>query len=113
MTLKNAKKIYFTLIAAVTVSGFLTVCTLGQAVRRRKVETRLAAAATEHEETPLFTVKESGGRAAVFRSGDDEPYLFIDIDTALMSDYDRSMLAEGLYFSSESSLRQFIEDIST
>ena len=33
MTLKNAKKIYFTLVAAVTVSGFLTVCTLGQAVR--------------------------------------------------------------------------------
>lgn len=113
MTLKNAKKIYFTLIAAVTVSGFLTVCTLGQAVRRKKVETRLAAAATEHEETPLFTVRESGGRAAVFRSGEDEPFLFIDIDTALLSDYDRAQLAEGLYFTSESTLRQFIEDISS
>ena len=113
MTLKNAKKIYFTLIAAVTVSGFLTVCTLGQAVRRKKLETRLAAAATEHEETPLFTVRESGGRAVVFRSGEDMPYLLIDIDTALLSDCDRAQLAEGIYFTSESTLRQYIEDISS
>ncbi|WP_303788142.1 hypothetical protein [Ruminococcus flavefaciens] len=113
MTLKNAKRIYFTLAAAITVSGFLTVCTLGQAARRRKVETRLAAAAAKHEESPLFVVRESGGRAAVFRSGEDEPYLFIDIDTALLSDYDRAQLADGLYFATESGLRQFIEDISS
>ncbi|MBP5581730.1 MAG: hypothetical protein J6X85_08105, partial [Ruminococcus sp.] len=108
MTLKNAKKIYFILVAAVTVSGFLMVCTLGQAVRRKKVETRLAAAATEHEEALLFTVRENGGRAAVFRGGEDEPFLYIDIDTALMSDYDRARIAEGIYFTSENSLRQFI-----
>lgn len=113
MTLKNAKRIYFTLVAAVTASGFLTLCTLGQAVRRKKVETRLAAAAIEHEAQPLYIVRESGGRAAVFRSGEDKPYLLIDIDTALLSDCDRAQIAEGLYFTSESELRRFIEDISS
>ncbi|MCR5599274.1 MAG: hypothetical protein K6G33_00810 [Ruminococcus sp.] len=113
MTLKSAKMIYFTLLTAITVSGFITVCTLGQTVRRHNLETRLAAAAIEQEEDPLFTVRESGGRAAVFRRGAEKPYLLIDVDLRLLPDHDREMLADGIYFSSESELKRFIEDISS
>ena len=47
MTYRSAKKVYFMVVSAVTVSAFMIICTLGQAVRRKKVETRLAAAAIE------------------------------------------------------------------
>ena len=90
----------------------MVICTLGQAVRKRKVETRLAAAAIE-QEAPEYTVREYGGRAVVFRSGSDEPYMFIDVDMPLLSDMDREQLSRGIYFDSENELRRFIEDISS
>lgn len=112
MTYRNAKKIYFMLISAAVVSAFMTICSLGQAVHRKKVETHLAAAAIEQTE-PEFTAREYGGRAAVFRRGTDKPYLFIDVDMLLLSDADRSQLARGISFDTERELRQFIEDISS
>ncbi len=111
--LKSAKMIYFTLLTAITISGFMTICTLGQTVRRHNIETRFAAAAVEQEEDPLYVVRESGGRAAVFRRGAEKPYLLIDVDISLLSDYDREMLAEGIGISSDSELRQFIEDVTS
>jgi hypothetical protein len=112
MTRRSAKRVYFTIVAALTASGFLTVCTLGQVVRRHRTEARLAAAAIEEGE-PRFLVRESGGRIAVFRDGGEKPYLLLDILPSLLSEQDRELLAEGLYFSSEQELRQFIEDISS
>lgn len=112
MTYRSAKKIYFTVVSAITVSAFMVICTLGQAVRRKKVETRLAAAAIEQEE-PEYTVREYGGRAVVFRCGSDEPYIYVDVDMALLSDMDREQLREGISFDTDHELRQFIEDISS
>ncbi|WP_295069799.1 hypothetical protein [Ruminococcus sp.] len=112
MTYRNAKKIYFTMVTAITVSAFMVICTLGQAVRQKKVETRLAAAAIE-QDTPEYTVREYGGRAVVFRCGSDEPYIFIDVDMSLLSDVDRQQLSKGISFDTEHELRQFIEDISS
>ncbi len=112
MTYRSAKKMYFMLVSAVTVSAFMVICTLGQAVHRKKVETRLAAAAIE-QEAPEYTVREYGGRAVVFRSDSEEPYMFIDVDMSLLSDMDRQQLSGGICFDSENQLRQFIEDISS
>ena len=112
-TLKSAKGIYFIMLTGITVSGFMTICTLGQTVRRHNIETRFAAAAVEQEEEPLYTIRESGGRTAVFRRGAEKPYLLIDVDLSLLSDYDREMLSDGIGFSSESALRQFIEDVTS
>ena len=112
MTYRNAKRIYFTLVAAVTVSGFLVVCTLGRTLHKSRVETRLAAASVS-EKAPEYVVRESGGRAAVFRNGEEKPYLLIDIDLALMSDYDRKELSRGIYLENDRELKRFIEDISS
>ena len=112
MTIKSIKRVYFVMAAALTVSGFITVCTLGQTVRRHRTEVRLAAAAIE-DDAPLFTVRESGGRIAVFRKDSEKPYLLVDVLPSLLSEQDRELLAEGIYFSSEQELRQFIEDISS
>lgn len=112
MTYRDAKKIYFTLVSAVTVSGFLIVCTLGRTVHESRVETRLAAVSV-NEKAPEFVVRESGGRAAVFRNGEDKPYLLIDIDLALMSEFDREELSRGIYLEDDRELKRFIEDISS
>ena len=112
MTYRNAKRIYFTLVAAAAVSCFLIVCTLGRTVHDSRVETRLAAASVS-EKAHGFVVRESGGRAAVFRNGEEKPYLLIDIDLALMSDFDRKELAKGIYLENDRELKRFIEDISS
>lgn len=111
MTYRSAKRIYFMIMAAVTVSGFLMVCTMGRTILRKRQETLLTAAIEEN--VPEYTVRESRGRIAVFRRDEEKPYLLVDCDPALLSDYDREQLAAGLYFSSEQQLRQFIEDISS
>ncbi len=111
MVQNNAKKIYYTILTAITVAGFITVCTLGQSVRRHKLETKLTAALEQN--LPKYLIREESGRAAVFRNGSEEPYLLLDVDMALLSDYDRALLGDGIYFSSESELRQYIEDISS
>ncbi|MBP5432736.1 hypothetical protein [Ruminococcus sp.] len=112
MTYRRAKRIYFTLVTAAVIAVFIVVCTLGQEVHRKRVEARLAAAAV-HEGRQGFIVRESGGRAAVFRNGEEKPYLLIDVELPLLSDFDREALYEGIYISSEKELRQFIEDISS
>ena len=112
MTYRRVKRIYFTLVSALVAAVFLTVCTLGQEVRRKRVETRLAAATLRSGE-PGFVVRDNGGRAAVFRNGEDKPYLLIDVELSLLSDYDREALADGIYIGNEKELRQFIEDISS
>ena len=112
MTYRSVKKIYFTMVSAITVSACMVICTLGQAVQKRKAETRLAAAAIE-QEAHGYTVRECGGRAAVFRCGGDEPYIFIDVDMSLLSDMDREQLLSGISFDTEQELRRFIEDISS
>ena len=66
MTIKSVKRVYFVMAAALTVSGFITVCTLGQTVRRHRTEVRLAAAAID-EEAPLFTVRESRTESSLRR----------------------------------------------
>ena len=111
MTYRSAKRIYFSLVGAVAFSGFLTVCTMGRTVLRKRQETLLTAAV--EESVPEYTVRESGGRVAVFRRDEEKPFLLVDCDPVMLSDYDRKQLAEGLSFSSEQTLRQFIEDISS
>lgn len=112
MMYRNAKRIYFILVAAAAISSFLIVCTLGRTVYENRVENRLAAASL-NEKVPEYVVRESGSRAAVFRNGDDKPYLFIDIDLALMSEFDKKELSKGIYLDNERELKRFIEDISS
>ena len=49
----------------------------------------------------------------VFRSDEEKPCLTIDVDLALMTEYDRKALSEGIYFGNSRDLRQYIEDISS
>ncbi len=106
------KKAFFTLFAAITVSGFIVICTLGQSLHQKKVESKLASAASA-KAPPAYTVMETEEGICVFKGENPVPYMTLSFDPDLLSEYDRIQLAEGISFASESELRRFIEDIST
>ena len=106
------RKIFFTLVSSVTISGFIVICTLGQSLRSQKIEARSANSVQELEHVG-FVVREYEGNLGVFRGDSSAPYKIIECSVGLLSEYDRELLAEGIVLDSEEELRAFIEDIST
>ena len=106
------KRVFFTLLTAATVSGFIVICTLGQSLHRQKVEAKISASVPELEQ-PARTVREYGGRIGVFMGESSTPYRVIDYDVSLLSDLDRQALQEGVVIGSDYELLRFIEDIAT
>ncbi len=105
-----SKKIFFTIFTAVTISGFIVICTLAQTVHHEKIQTKFTA---NEVLQPECIVREYDGKIGVFRGNGDKPYKIIDYDISLLSDYDRKELADGIIMESDEELRKFIEDIST
>lgn len=106
------KRIYFTMLTALTVSGFIAICTMGQSVRKYKTDMKLAAAATEQKE-PLYTIREYNGRAAVFCRGNSEPFRYADMNLLLLPESDREQLREGIGFENEAELKAYLEDMES
>lgn len=106
------KRIYLTLMIALTISGYIVICTLGQSIHRQKVSNRISASAPELEPA-MCVVREYNGRIGVFRGDSSAPYRVIDYDISLLAEFDREQLREGVVMETEAELRQFIEDIST
>ena len=105
------KRIYLMLMTALTISGFIVICTLGQSIHRQKLASRISAAVPEP--TVICEVREYNGHIGVFKGGSSVPYRVIDYDISLMSDFDREQLSEGVVMETEEELRRFIEDIAT
>ncbi|MBQ8960006.1 MAG: hypothetical protein IJ071_02170 [Ruminococcus sp.] len=106
------KRVFFTLLTAATVSGFIVICTLGQSLHRQKVEAKISAGISEITQ-PERTVREYGGRIGVFMGESSVPYRVIDYDVSLLSDLDRQALEKGIVIGSDYELSRFIEDIAT
>lgn len=107
------KKIYFTVLTALTVSGFIVICTLGQTLRQKRVESKLAAAATEQQTEPLYVLKEYEGRIAIFCRGMSEPYQYVDYSVSLLPEYDREQIRAGIEFETEKELKAYLQDVET
>ena len=112
MTGSLDKRIYLTLMSAITVSGFIVICTFGQSLHRQKLAAKIS------ENPPALpvaecVVKEYNGRIGVFKGESSTPYRVIDYDFSLLSEYDREQLTEGIVIESDKELQQFIEDIAT
>ncbi len=107
------KRVYFTVLTALTVSGFIVICTLGQTLRQKRVESKLAAAATEQQTEPLYVLREYEGRIAIFCRGMAEPYRYIDYSVSLLPDYDREQLQEGIAFYTDQELKAYLQDVET
>lgn len=106
------RRSFFTLLTALTVSGFIVICTLGQSVHRQRVSAKLSEAVPELIQ-PECVVREYNGRIGIFRGGSDTPARVIDYDVSLLSDFDRAQLMKGLVIETEGELRQLIEDLAS
>lgn len=106
------KRIFFTLMAAATISGFIVICTLGQATQHRRAAAKHAEIARSLPEVK-FVVREYEGRIGVFRGDCSVPYRVSGCELSLISDYDRQMLAEGISFRTEDELNEYLNDLTT
>ncbi len=112
MDKKTGWKMFMIIFTAFSASGVLVICSLGRSNHEMRVE-RKAAAIESNKPVPPYTVREYYGRIGVFRTGHSEPYMYIDADISLMPELDRSQLAGGIAFSSESELKSYISDITS
>lgn len=106
------RRIFFTLMSSLTISGFIVICTLGQSLYHQKVEAKNAGFANQIEEVDLI-VREYQGKLGVFRGKSEKPFRIIDFEVSLLSEYDRLQLSEGIVIKSIEELETFIEDISS
>ncbi len=106
------KRIYLLLMTALTVSGFIVICTLGQSIHRQKLAKHISDLVPE-EPAYVCEVREYNGRIGVFKADSSTPYRVIDYDISLMSEFDREQLREGVVMETEEELRRFIEDMAT
>ena len=104
------KRIYFTIVTAITVSGFLVIYTLGQNVRKEKIESKLQAAALEETE-PLYIVREHDGKIALFCRGNPQPFRYLEFNISLLPDFDREQLREGIGLYTDEELWTYIQDV--
>ena len=104
------KRIFFTIFIALTFSGVIVICTLGRSIHYHRVQAKIAAAASQVED-PLYTVIDYRGEIGVFRRGRLDPYMVLETDMRLLSEYDREELEKGIYFYSDDELRRYIEDV--
>ncbi len=104
------KRIYFTIVTAITVSGFLVICTLGQNVRNDRIESKLQAAALEETE-PLYIVREHDGKIALFCRGNPQPFRYLEFNISLLPDFDREQLREGIGLYTDEELWTYIQDV--
>lgn len=106
------RKVFFTLMTSVTVSGFIVICTLGQSIYHQKVEAKISNKPQQLESVE-FVVREYNGKLGVFRGDSSKPFRIIDFEVSLLSEYDRAQLDDGIVIESMDELDTFIEDISS
>ena len=106
------RKIFFTLMSSVTVSGFIVICTLGQTIYHQKVEAKISNQPQQLESLE-FIVREYNGKLGVFRGESPKPFRNIDFEVSLLSEYDRKQLSEGIVVESLDELDTFIEDMAS
>lgn len=112
MTGSLDKRIYLTIMTAITISGFIVICTFGQSLHRQKLAMKISEIPSELPVADCI-VREYNGRIGVFKGESSSPYRVIDYDFSLLSEYDREQLREGIVIESDRELQQFIEDIAT
>ena len=104
------------LLASMAVSAVIIVVTVSSSVNRQRISAEKEAFETTTSTTPLligYCLKEYEGGLAVFRGTSDTPFKKFDVNIALMSDYDRILLHDGIFVQTEKELNSLIEDYTS
>lgn len=111
MFTREGKKNYFIMLTAAAISAYIVVCTLGQTVHHNKAQQKHEAAAAQ-EVRPICTVREHEGKLAVYRYGETEPYMTMDVRVSMLPSHDRDRFGEGVDIYTETELKRLVEDFS-
>jgi len=111
MFTREGKKNYFIMLTAAAISAYIVVCTLGQTVHHNKEKQKHEAAAAQ-EMRPICTVREHEGKLAVYRYGETEPYMTMEVRVSMLPSDDRERFTEGVDLYNETELKRLIEDFS-
>ncbi len=106
------RKIFFTLLASVTLSGMIVICTLAQNIYNEKISSKVLS-----EPVPLesvgYVLREYNGNLGIFRGESESPYKIVTVNLNLLSDFDREALRIGIEMDSESEINRLIEDLTS
>ena len=111
MISRKANRNFYTILTGAAAAGAIVICTLGQNVHSERVTEKRRASAAQ-ETPPYCRVCEYNGKIGVFHYGQAEPYMTLDVNTALLSEYDREQFRNGIELDTEAELKKLIEDFS-
>ena len=106
--MKNAVKSAVIAITGVVLIACVLISTLASDAGRRVVHA--AAQQTVSDESRRFVMGERRGRIAVWREGEEEPFMMTDTLIYSLPKADRSKLTRGIVITGESELRKLLED---
>lgn len=110
------RHILYTVLTAMAISAVIVIVSLAVTLKDQRAEAYrryYESAATEAPTEICYTLKEYEDKLAVFRGESNTPYKILDVQAALLSDYDRKMLKDGITVGSENELRKLIEDFTS
>jgi hypothetical protein len=65
------------------------------------------------EERSTYVLRIYDSRVGIFRGNAQEPYSYLDLDVACLSDYDKGLLTSGIEVSTDAELQSLIEDLTS
>ncbi|MGN1481902.1 hypothetical protein [Porcipelethomonas sp.] len=113
----NKRVTIATLLSGMAISMLIIIITVANTVKGQKNRAeKLAQESFITETQPAaigYYLKEYNGELAVFRGESETPFKKLGVSVNVMSDYDRELLAEGIYAEDEKTLNILIEDYTS
>ncbi len=100
----------YLLLTGMTVSAVLLMVSAAKAVEHEKSAAVVREAAMQEREPVGYVLREYEGHVALYREHAAVPYQVLDTEVWLLSEKDRTALAEGITAENEAELRTLLED---
>lgn len=111
MISRKANRNFYVILTGGAIAAVTVICTIGQNMHHVRTEAKNEMINSNQKE-PYCVVYEYDGKLAAVHYGQTEPYLILDVRTAMLSEYDRDQFRQGVEMWSESELKKLIEDFS-
>lgn len=109
------RHILYTVLSSMAISAVIVIVSLAYSVKSQRAEAyrkSVENSVVETQEEIGYTLKEYNGELAVFRGSSETPYRLLGVSTAVMSEYDRDLLKDGIFVRTEGELDRLIEDFT-
>jgi hypothetical protein len=104
------------LLAGMALSAVIIIITVSNSIKNQKIRAEQMAESSVTETQPAtvgYYLKEYNGEIAVFRGDSDMPFRKLGVSMNVMTDYDKELLAKGIFAEDEKKLKVLIEDYTS